>query len=270
MDTGIAQGRVLSPLLFNLLVNSLAAAIRRASPGVRLVPSSVLRLTDQLYADDLVVFGGSEADLQLALDAVTRWGRQWRFSFGVGPEKSAVMIFGPARPRPSCRVCLSGHPLPVVSSYRYLVVVLTPSLRWAAHVAHLVSRGHRLFAPQFCMSLLCRTASALQRADPSPFSAVFTPSHQEDALSSQRQCSPCLNVSQAPGPTGVFPFYVITRQALMELEGWFSSCDPSMAASCGFSCSGPRMGPAPRPRPCHPHGRSFLSSMCSGSLHLQF
>ena len=54
----------------------------------------------------LVVLGESEADLQLALDAVTRWGRQWRVSFGVGPEKSAVMIFGPARSRPSCRVCL--------------------------------------------------------------------------------------------------------------------------------------------------------------------
>ena len=45
VDTWIAQGRVLSPLLFNLLVNSLAAAIRRASPGVRLVPSSDFRLT---------------------------------------------------------------------------------------------------------------------------------------------------------------------------------------------------------------------------------
>ena len=32
------------------------------------------------------------------------------------------------------------------SSYHYLGVVLTPSLRWDAHVAHLVSRGHRLFA----------------------------------------------------------------------------------------------------------------------------
>ena len=73
VDTEIAQGRVLSPLLFNFLVNSLAAAIHRSSPGVRLVPSSDFRLTDQLYADDLVVLGESEADLQLALDAVTRW-----------------------------------------------------------------------------------------------------------------------------------------------------------------------------------------------------
>ena len=50
VDTGIAQGRVLSPLLFNLLVNSLAAAIRRASPAVRLLPLSDFRFTCQLHA----------------------------------------------------------------------------------------------------------------------------------------------------------------------------------------------------------------------------
>ena len=71
VDTGIAQGRVLSPLLFKLLVNSLAAAIRRASPGVRLVPHSDLRFTCRLYADSLVILADSEADLQAALDAVT-------------------------------------------------------------------------------------------------------------------------------------------------------------------------------------------------------
>ena len=41
---------------------------------------------------------------------------------------------------------LSQRPLEVVPSYRYLGVVLTPSLRWDAHVAHILARGHRLFA----------------------------------------------------------------------------------------------------------------------------
>ena len=55
---------------FNLLVNNLAAAIGRASPGVRLAPHSDLRFTCHLYADDLVILADSEADLQAALDAV--------------------------------------------------------------------------------------------------------------------------------------------------------------------------------------------------------
>ena len=52
VDSGIVQGRVLSPLLFNLLVNSLAAAISRASPGVRLSSCSDFRLSNQPNADD--------------------------------------------------------------------------------------------------------------------------------------------------------------------------------------------------------------------------
>ena len=80
MDTGIAQGRVLSPLLFNLLVNSLAADIRRCCPGVRLVPASDVRFVCQLYADDVAILAESAEDLQRGLDAVTSWGRKWRFT----------------------------------------------------------------------------------------------------------------------------------------------------------------------------------------------
>ena len=57
----------------------------------------------------------------------------------MGPEKSAAMVFGPVRSRPSCSVFLSGQLLPVVSSHRYLGVVLTSSLRWDAHLAPISS-----------------------------------------------------------------------------------------------------------------------------------
>ena len=50
-DSGIAEGRALSPLLFNLLVNGPAAVVRRAAPGVQFGSSH--RFTAQLHADDL-------------------------------------------------------------------------------------------------------------------------------------------------------------------------------------------------------------------------
>ena len=83
--------------------------------------------------------------MQAALDAVSHWGQQWRFSFGIGPEKSAVVIFGPARHALTCEVYFQGDLLPVVTAYRYLGVVLTPTLSWCNHVDHLVDRGRRLF-----------------------------------------------------------------------------------------------------------------------------
>ena len=107
----------LSPLLFNLLVKGLAASVRQAAPGVQFgVPS----FTNQLYADDLVVTAECQHDLQVALDAVSAWGHSWRFSFGIGPTKSAVMVFGPRRGVPPCSIFLSGQELPLVSEYPYL------------------------------------------------------------------------------------------------------------------------------------------------------
>ena len=85
------------------------------------------------------------ANLQVALDAVARRGRQWRFSFGIGPTKSAVMVFGPRRSIPPCSVHLGGDPLPIVMEYPFLEVTVTPTLSWAAHARDLVTRENRLF-----------------------------------------------------------------------------------------------------------------------------
>ena len=141
-DSGIAQGRVLSPLLFNILVDGLARAVHDACPGVSLMAS----WDSRLCADDLVVVADSAAHLQTGLDAVSAWGFRYRFTFGVGPSKSAAMIFGPRRNPPVCNVTLGGVALSVVSKYKYLGVVLSPTLSWAAHVKHVVDRGNRVFA----------------------------------------------------------------------------------------------------------------------------
>ena len=151
-DSGIAQGRVLSPLLFNLLVNGLAAAVRRSAPGAQFSPSGV-RFSCQLYADDVVLPADSVLDLKAALEAVSEWGRKWRFTFGISPTKSAVMIFGPRSRVSPCAVTLAGSLLPVVNEYTYLGFVLTPSLTWLPHVRHLISRGNRLLAQ--CVAWCC-------------------------------------------------------------------------------------------------------------------
>ena len=67
VDSGIAQGRILSPLLFNLLIDSLAVHLRSAIPGVSLTTSDSFPHACQLHADDLVILTASQTDLQLAL-----------------------------------------------------------------------------------------------------------------------------------------------------------------------------------------------------------
>ena len=114
-DSGIAQGRVLSPSLSNVLVDTSAASVRSVALVVQLVPSDAFRHACHLHGDEVVLVSESQVDLQAGLNACHAWCIRSRFTFGIGPTKSAVMIFGPAWSRPDCHVHLGGVPLPVVT-----------------------------------------------------------------------------------------------------------------------------------------------------------
>ena len=96
-DHGVGQGCVLSPLLFSLVINILVADVQRHCPGVDLRGPSSPSLATLLYADDLAILADSKSDLQAALNAVYLWGRRWRFDFGIGPDKMAVLCAHPPR-----------------------------------------------------------------------------------------------------------------------------------------------------------------------------
>ena len=98
VDDGVGQGAVVSGFLFNLLINGLAAAIKKACQGVTCGSEpNAPRVQVLLYADDIVILCDKPIDLQRALDAANAWTEAWRFHFSVGPTKSAVMVFGRGR-----------------------------------------------------------------------------------------------------------------------------------------------------------------------------
>ena len=136
VESGIAQGRVLFLSLFNVLVDTSAASVRSVAPVVQLVISDAFRNTCHRHGDEVVLVSESQVDLHAGLNACHAWSIRSRFTFGIGPTKSAVMIFGPAQSRPDCHVHLGGYPL---------LGVLTPDLSWRAHVAHVSSCIDRLF-----------------------------------------------------------------------------------------------------------------------------
>ena len=68
VDSGIAQGRILSPLSSSSLLTPFVTS------------ASSMQTTSSFLT-------ASQADLQMALNAVHAWGVRWRFSFGVGPHQ---------------------------------------------------------------------------------------------------------------------------------------------------------------------------------------
>ena len=236
LDSSIAQGRVLSPLLFNVLINSLIASVRQVAPGVQFSSSSS-RVPGQLYADDLELSAECEFDLQVALDAVRC------FSFGIGPTKSAVMAFGPRRSIPPCSMHLGGDPLPIVMGYPYLGVILTPTLSWTAHARHLVTRGNRLFAN--CVAW-CKTEGLSLRFASTLFTSCVLPSiswGSEFFISSAlRRWGRFLLGWLSGSPVGAFllaglTLFISPQAACCHSSDVYTPCPPMAAVLSPHSCS---------------------------------
>lgn len=152
-DDFLAQGRVLSPLLLNVLMNGVAPRVRKVCKGVALGPENdAPHISILMYADDIVILAETPSELQAAFNAVSEWGRQSRFGFGIGLKKSAVLCFHPPRSLPAPFV-LSGTELPYVDEYKYWGVVLDKKLMFAAHARHLVQRGEARMAQRLALGI---------------------------------------------------------------------------------------------------------------------
>ena len=86
------QGDNLSPTLFAYLINSLALAIMNLGIGVALGNDRVSIL---LYADDMVLIGKNERELQTMLNCMYDWSKQWRLK--VNTDKTKIIHFRPTR-----------------------------------------------------------------------------------------------------------------------------------------------------------------------------
>ncbi len=133
--TGLPQGSVLSPILFNFMINDLFLDI----------PNDVHY---SLYADDSAIWTSS-ADarwafktLQLALDRLSRWSRKNGLDFRA--HKSATVLFSAHRhPTPATALTINGSDIPYVRSFKFLGLVLDNKINMNLHIEHLKTKCSR-------------------------------------------------------------------------------------------------------------------------------
>jgi hypothetical protein len=133
MRAGVAQGGLISPVLFRLYVNDMP------------LPSHHVELA--LYADDTAIITTSRKPtllvsyLEAYLNDLQRWLTEWRIAINV--SMSTAIIFARAgqrfiQPRP---VTLFGEPIEWVDTTCYLGVTLDTRLTWSPHINHVRKRA---------------------------------------------------------------------------------------------------------------------------------
>jgi hypothetical protein len=126
MQAGVAQGGLISPVLFSLYVNDM--------------PSPLHHDELALFADDTAVIATSRKPTLLAsylesyLNDLQRWLGEWRIAINV--SKSSAIIFARAgqrfiQPR---SLILFWEPIQTVETARYLGVNVDKRLIWSPHI----------------------------------------------------------------------------------------------------------------------------------------
>ncbi|HEX2614968.1 MAG TPA: reverse transcriptase family protein, partial [Nitrososphaera sp.] len=86
---GLAQGTVLSPLLYAIFIDGLAQKLKAEGFGVDVFGRKVALL---LYADDLVILAKDDPQLRRMLAVISEYATKWQFRFNTKPGKSNAVV----------------------------------------------------------------------------------------------------------------------------------------------------------------------------------
>ena len=132
ITSGVPQGSVLGPLLFNLFVNDISHS----------TSSSCV-----LFADDILLYrtienANDELVLQSDLDKLANWSNVNEMTFNI--SKTKVMHITRCRNLDPILYNLGTLPIESTKSFQYLGLTLDSKLSWATHTSSVVARANRM------------------------------------------------------------------------------------------------------------------------------
>ena len=144
---GVVQGGVISPILFNIAIDSL----------IEDIPQNV---STAIYADDCTIWAQGRhitqvfRKVQTALSRIGTWSEQNGFIFS--PSKTSAVLFRRGLKRVDRRqiptLHLLNRPISLVDQVRYLGVILDSKLNLNAHVEHIKGRAQQRLSILKCVA----------------------------------------------------------------------------------------------------------------------
>ena len=145
--TGVRQGENLSPFLFAIFLNDLGSYLNNnAVPGLRCEYNDdelyiFLKLFILLYADDTVIFGESETDLQKALNVFQNYCDEWKLTVNI--SKTKIMIFSRGRQSKKFHFFFNSTELEIVPDYKYLGIYLSRTYSYIKAKKHIAEQANK-------------------------------------------------------------------------------------------------------------------------------
>ena len=133
-NVGLKQGCNMSSILFNLFINDIDKVFdeRFCHPAAM----DILKLSNLLYVDDLIVISETRADLQSCLDNLQAYCQKWKLT--VNNKKTNIMLMEKRQsPAQMHRFSLKKEPLEICKLCPYLGTIITNNGNFKVNVQKL-------------------------------------------------------------------------------------------------------------------------------------
>lgn len=140
---GVRQGGVLSPTLFNIILDDVAKEvkghIKKLHVGYRYMEP--IFITECAFADDLMIWAKNEKELQENLET---WNRSLQtHNLKINTDKTKIMVIG--KNNTQTKIQLNGQELEQVDSFKYLGVTIQKDGQNEAEINNRIESANKVY-----------------------------------------------------------------------------------------------------------------------------
>ena len=141
-NVGTRQGDLSSPIIFSLYINDLVQYIRDTCRNGIFITNNIPDIFCLMYADDVANCADTANNLQLQLNAVSKFCQDTGMQ--VNLKKTEIIVFRNGGPlRNYEKWILNGQQVNTVSVYKYMGLLFTPKLVWTAAKTKLAAQARK-------------------------------------------------------------------------------------------------------------------------------